>query len=42
MFNFVDVQKVLYKLMGSNFGGIKSMLINTECVKLDSEKLIRM
>ena len=48
MFSFVDVQKVLLeKLMGINFGGkasdlIKSMLINTECVKLDSEKLIRM
>ena len=45
MFNFVDVQKVLLeKLMGSNFSGkasdlIKSMLINTECVKLDRKRL---
>ena len=45
MFNFVDVQKVLLeKLMGGNFSGkasdlIKSMLINTECVKLDRKRL---
>ena len=45
MFSFVEVQKVLlYKWIESSFGGkasdlIKSMLINTECVKLDRERL---